>query len=147
LLLGYRIDNQNKVILLDETGLRLDSIPGNIAFSNVIFLPELNDYRISIRRDSITDIFKLDRTSQVFENDNIKQINVFPNPSNDKVTFDFGDLKVEGTLSVFNHIGQKISEIDIQDQSTLDISSYPKGNYFFFLRSSDDIFSGRFVKI
>ena len=57
----------------------------------------------------------------------IINLSVYPNPANDQVTI---TGETEGTVTLINTNGQVLTSIDLENQNTLDLSSYESGVYF-----------------
>jgi hypothetical protein len=57
---------------------------------------------------------------------------IYPNPAKDKLTIRFSeDLKLQNSeLSVYDILGNKILQINITQQTTIDVSSFSAGVYF-----------------
>lgn len=97
--------------------------------------------------DSIID--KMPAVSEVEVVDNENSGFLFPNPSNDKVFFQFPDKMREATFNLYSLAGKKVvdAELDRGDES-VDISFLPKGIYFYKITTTDGekIGQGKLVK-
>lgn len=63
------------------------------------------------------------QTLSVSDNYSPDNITIYPNPAHDRFT-----VKGEGTLVIFNSIGQKVRELEIDNEATID--GLPAGMYF-----------------
>ena len=73
------------------------------------------------------------------------QFPVFPNPASTFVHFYFTDI--HGTLEIFNYLGKKIYQFEIQNQKQLNIkvSNWQSGMYFYRIQhKSGDAVKGTF---
>ncbi len=69
----------------------------------------------------------------------LKAISVFPNPANDFVSIDFGNLTFpEAELSLYNSLGMKVVEKDIQnaDKTILKVNNLKPGIYTLRIKTS-----------
>ncbi len=75
---------------------------------------------------------------------------IFPNPSSDKIYFKYQLSNISYQLSIYDLFGRKLDEIIIpkgQEQTRIDISTYPAGVYLAVLKSGDGVVArGKFVK-
>ncbi len=65
-------------------------------------------------------------------------INVYPNPVQNQVTIEFLDIeKKEGTVVLYNHLGQTIQELSLSPTSkmTVDVSTLVAGVYFLQIKN------------
>lgn len=79
----------------------------------------------------------------------IHNISVFPNPTNDKFTINFGDLSDVKALVLYNSIGQMVYRQALESNSktlNVDLTNYRKGLYYLILESSKGIFSTTVMK-
>lgn len=76
------------------------------------------------------------------------KIDVFPNPAEAQITFEtLGKEKIY-EISVLDFSGKKVlcESVNEKNKTTLDISDFSSGMYFYFIRSSGrNYFSGKFV--
>ena len=78
-----------------------------------------------------------------------ERLNVSPNPSDGYFTVNFAnDLKEKLNFTIFNLIGQKISEQESYDSNEvlLNLSDCPTGTYFLKITSSNDIITKKLIK-
>ncbi len=76
-------------------------------------------------------------------------ITVFPNPTEDKFTINFGNISDVKTIVLYNSIGQLVYKQDVESNSktlTIDLSLYRKGLYHVIIKNSNDRFSTTIVK-
>ena len=67
--------------------------------------------------------------------------NVFPNPATTQLNLSFDNLKENGTISIINTLGQKVSEEQVKQNTesvTIDVSKLATGVYVLELRSGND---------
>ena len=101
--------------------MRIDifsSIGENIVGSTLF----IDDLRLNSVNTSLDDNF-----------DKIKQLEVYPNPTSDRLIVKFTPLKEEMTISLIDALGREFLSKLIskgQEQVALDLSSLKKGNYF-----------------
>lgn len=85
-----------------------------------------------------------------FTGDNtIPNIMVFPNPAEDKVTINFGDITDIKAVVLYNSIGQLVYQQEVEstlNSLTIDLSSYRKGLYYLVIRNSKNFYSINLVK-
>ena len=62
----------------------------------------------------------------------LQNVKIFPNPTNNKITIETGDLDINGlNLSLYNNLGQYISSVYLdRSQNEIDMSRLPTGIYF-----------------
>lgn len=74
-----------------------------------------------------------------------EKITIYPNPANSDVRLDFTEDK-ERSLFVFDATGTLILNQRIKGiQSQINMSSYPSGNYYFFISDGDSKFSQQVI--
>lgn len=76
--------------------------------------------------------------------------NIFPNPADETITIQISKPLNDYSLAITNMLGEKVL-VDQGDQTNiytlyLDISLLPSGSYFIQIVTSDNTFSGEFVK-
>lgn len=84
----------------------------------------------------------------LIERDNELSLNVFPNPTQGKVSFEIGYFKNLGKIEVFNLMGQLIFQTGVQPYETLreiDFSSQPKGLYVARITADGQTISKKFI--
>lgn len=82
-------------------------------------------------------VFKLrDGTLSALTNSGISTLNLFPNPSADRVQIQFGDLSAEN-LQVLSQHGDLILKVETcgMNYYLLDISQYPPGSYYVIIKT------------
>jgi bacillopeptidase F (M6 metalloprotease family) len=90
-----------------------------------------------------TDGFDENSISELNETD----FNLYPNPSNNKVTlYTTGDNNISN-IEIYNNIGQKITSIlEGASKTTIDVSDYPDGIYFMKINTnSKQIITNKFT--
>jgi len=77
-------------------------------------------------------------------------LQIFPNPAGNAIYFKYQLSNISYQLSIYDLFGRKQDEIIIppdQEQTRIDISSYPAGVYVAVLKSGDAaVARGKFVK-
>ena len=66
---------------------------------------------------------------------------VFPNPANSQLNLTFNNLKENGTISITNTLGQKVSDQEVKQNThsvTIDVSKLATGVYVLELRSGNN---------
>ena len=75
-------------------------------------------------------------------------IKVYPNPATNIINIDAGDIKGEYTLTIFNTLGQQITEsagtLNGQKLSS-DVSDYAPGLYTLMLKTTSGILNSKFI--
>jgi choice-of-anchor B domain-containing protein len=77
------------------------------------------------------------------------KLNIYPNPSSDVIHFDFNKENIEGaiTIRVYDLRGQTlISKTNIENISSLDISTLIKGSYIIKIESVEEVYLANFIK-
>jgi hypothetical protein len=67
---------------------------------------------------------------------------IYPNPTNGRIMM---NSDIEGTLEVFDHLGQLIISAPAGEKS-FDMSSQPSGIYFIQLKTSNKLLTEKFIK-
>lgn len=81
------------------------------------------------------------------ENKNRKTVEAYPNPVNDKVNFLLPESYINGTIYLFNELGQLVSEQKIATQSvTVSMQSHASGLYFYKVSGSEGNSIGKLIK-
>ncbi len=76
-------------------------------------------------------------------NSQFKFLNVYPNPTNDKITveFDYFNESIPDNILLFDILGNQLYQHEITDliskTITLDVSKFESGLYFLVLRSKN----------
>lgn len=89
----------------------------------------------------------LDNTeNQIFDEKN--QLTVYPNPTTDQITFKFEKPLAEGSIMIFNTLGQRVFEVqNIDYQERFDCSMWQKGIYFYGIYEKGRLLkTGQFLK-
>lgn len=76
------------------------------------------------------------------------QVRVFPNPADDRVQFEFTKLVSEGTLELYDHSGQLIRSLMIQNsyEAEIDLTQFASGVYTYrVLESSNQPITGKLI--
>ncbi len=73
------------------------------------------------------------------------QVVIFPNPTNGVTQINLTDVR-SAQLQVINYTGQLIFEQNLDLQTTIDLSQYPAGLYFFNITADEKVKRTRVVK-
>ena len=74
---------------------------------------------------------------------NVAQINIYPNPTKDKLLIDYEEF---GTITLYNMLGRKVLNQNITGKSEIDISYLPKGTYVVNILSGGKIIENRKIE-
>ena len=76
------------------------------------------------------------------------QFSIYPNPSSGEFTFQFNEFDTNYRLKVFSSKGQEIQNVIVMnDELTIDLSSFSKGIYFYTIIENDAIVQlGKLIK-
>ena len=75
--------------------------------------------------------------------------NVYPNPADDQIFFEFGELEEKSVFKIFDSKANLIREIQLERNTSLhqlDVNSFTDGIYFYQLVSAKRYVTGKFVK-
>jgi hypothetical protein len=73
---------------------------------------------------------------------------VYPNPSKGVFTITMNDLSANGTIQIFNMLGEEVKRIDVkptQKSMTVDMRGFAKGVYHLQMKDSDKIVNKKFI--
>ena len=73
------------------------------------------------------------------------QVTIFPNPTSDLTQINLIDVR-SAQLQVINYTGQVIFERNLDLQTTIDLSPYPSGLYFFNITADKKVKRTKVVK-
>ncbi len=123
------ITESNGILSVDELGALyqwIDCNNGNVEIAGATdrnFEPtEDGSYAVVITKDdceSTSECFDFSTVLGIVENDISESIQVYPNPTKDKVSVDFGDTYVEGTYEVINISGKVVLRGNINHQKSV----------------------------
>jgi len=85
-------------------------------------------------------------TISVNENESMRPVKVYPNPTNDKLIISASNVGKAIKAELLNIQGQKKWEGVIQEKMVIDISSFPKGVYFLKVNSGEEVFVRKIIK-
>ena len=129
------------------------SLP-TVVHSNIGFFPEAaspssDKQRIYFHQKDGTGIFHLylryrTGTTGIYEQSKSKNINVFPNPTNNIFNIDLPNSKESFSLAVYSSHGKELFRIF--NNTSVDISNLPNGIYFLTIIQSDKIWRTKMVK-
>ena len=152
--------NLNNQFIVKEDGKEI-----NVTFTDLsITVPidsnvSLDDLAVMIDGDGApdtkTNASKMANTTEKSIAKKEFSLNVYPNPSSDLVNIDFSNNLFSGntSISVYNTAGEKMETI-LNDKTgknelrtiKLNISKYPKGNYYILIESNDKRLTKQFIK-
>lgn len=117
------------------------------SFSGVVMIDNgNNDKEVSATSSSVI-IESPDGVNELFNNNSIT---IFPNPANDFITISSARDFRDATFCIQNLLGDEVWNRKITLNSnqviTLDISSLPKGSYFFILKSEKGIVKAKLIR-
>ncbi len=101
-------------------------------------------------------IFLNENLVQSIEEPSINELLLFPNPATDKVTIQLGmrneelGINEELRIIVYDVFGREVEEIKIpngKDETTLDVSGWPKGMYIIRLVYNNETIAGRKILV
>jgi hypothetical protein len=78
-----------------------------------------------------------------------KSIAIFPNPAINQITISTkNEIIKDGQISVFDGLGKTVwtSKVDSFQEKNLDIKNWAKGMYYVRIRSTEGIWTGKFIK-
>ena len=74
------------------------------------------------------------------------EISIYPNPTNGKINFDFGDTNIQ-FIKISDITGKTIIEkANIQENETIDLSSFANGIYIISIQTDSEILTTKVVK-
>ncbi len=79
----------------------------------------------------------------------INQLDVYPNPATDKLSFEFPFAEGDAAITIINTLGQTVlTQVVSNTNNTadLDINQLSEGLYLIVVKNGDSIYSSRFVK-
>ena len=97
--------------------------------------------------DSICLDFTVGLDDMIYSGNLIR--NVYPNPADDEINFEFGELHEKSVFKVFDSKANLIREIQLERNVSLhqlDVNSFAGGIYFYQLVSANRYVTGKFVK-
>ncbi len=77
-----------------------------------------------------------------------KQIKVFPNPVQDRLSFDFGSLRGKATLNIYDYQGKLLvqNNIEMSEVINLDLKGLNSGLYIYEIEANGIFTKGKFFK-
>lgn len=85
-------------------------------------------------------------TANVSDIQNDVYYDIYPNPTNGKLTIENRELKIEN-VSVYNMLGERVYQSNTnQQQTTIDLSSQPAGIYFIEIKSENEKVFKKIIK-
>ncbi|OFX59389.1 MAG: hypothetical protein A2W84_12585 [Bacteroidetes bacterium GWC2_40_13] len=93
---------------------------------------------------------KLDSNPKTIENSDAindeNEINIFPNPSNGLFSINLsGKSNKTSNVKIYNSLGMKILDSEIQNQKQFDLRRYPKGLYIININVLDNIITSKLI--
>lgn len=97
------------------------------------------------------DDLALNTTSGVVDIMDLFSSSVFPNPSNDKITFNYSSSKNSATdkLSIYDNVGRPCYSNSISPGNVLQLDLFSRGSYYYIITTDDaiPIAKGKFVVV
>ena len=95
---------------------------------------EVGQYSVLVTRDDcqqMSDCVMVDVVLGVEHNEISDQLQVYPNPTQGKVTVDFGDVSVNGSYQLLDNTGLRVNSGELTNQKLLELQlNLPAGIYF-----------------
>ena len=92
-----------------------------------------------------SNVVFVDWTTDVNENASSRELNIYPNPTENSVTIEAVGLR---QVRVFNMMGQEVKcQTTIEDSVTIDLSAQPKGCYFIETTTDEGCMTTKIVKL
>ena len=119
-------------------------------FSNVSIISDGTGCPACLTTEESVDLAAMDLVNANQDVETEQAFNAFPNPTTDQVFVAFAHENVNGTLEVFDQLGQKVQSFEI-GQSTekvmeLSLENLPKGVYFIKLQEKNgQLFTERLI--
>jgi len=109
--------------------------------SNFVQFTGTNIYTCSTitnRSDSLPQKLILNESINNSSTPNISNLQIYPNPTNDKITIDIPNVAANTTVSIINFVGQTIYSAAITTSTTIvDLSTYNSGVYLVKINSAE----------
>ncbi len=109
--------------------------------SNFVQFTGTNIYTCSTitnRSDSLPQKLILNESINNSSTPNISNLQIYPNPTNDKITIDIPNVAANTTVSIINFVGQTIYSAAIITSTTIvDLSTYNSGVYLVKINSAE----------
>ncbi len=124
-----------------------DSTPV-LGANNQAFTPTMNgDYAVEITLNGCKDTSVCNTVATVSLDENeIEKVNLYPNPTNGKITFDFGSMN-EASLKIFTSEGKLIEALNQNGQKVLHLNfDHPQGVYLVEIQNGMDIRRMKLIK-
>ncbi len=117
--------------------LKVNKLISEVAFYNDSTLIEKTNYYYSpVTKGGTTGVNKL----------NIADINVYPNPASDKITFTWNQNYNKLNLKIFQVTGACVMDREITSQENVSVKSLPKGMYLYKLSNGSQVVkSGKLI--
>lgn len=119
----------------------------NLSYEYIVTAAGAYDYECTIHTPSMHGIFNASGcTVGINDVENLVDISVFPNPTNDK--FQVSGLKFQvGEIQIYNVWGETVFQSSIQQlsDSEIDFSNQPAGIYFLRLNTTEGMVNNKIV--
>ena len=136
------------------TGTTLTSSGTACAATTYTFHGGIDDIRIYNRQLDSAEIYTLyhgPTNVGISENENNSNFSIFPNPSSNIFNLVFENITVNGSIKVFNSLGQEVYDKEIKNNSTfndvIDLTGKPKGIYYIKLNSEKSDMTKKLILI
>lgn len=137
------------VFLSFDSGTTWQSINEGLEVNEVAALAANDSYLFAgvlgttVHRRPLSDFINVG----ISDKESSTNVQLFPNPSTDKITISLNDLSQETQLSIFTISGQKIASEKYRnaDSIELNVSGFQSGIYFLKVETENDSFLKKFV--
>lgn len=126
--------------------LTLSGHPAFCFLENINSAEELGIYSLSYYVSSM--VYRFEPTSIPFSLDENNHVSysIYPNPTSNKLTVDYGDLNgVVTTIKLYNASGKLIFEQESTSSQTIDVSEFAKGMYSLELSTDEQVFRSQII--
>lgn len=132
-----------------SNGATTQMIPVTSTDTFKVWVPYGDSGFISSERFIVTDSLDPCDLNTSVNHSSLNEIEVYPNPANDKLYIRSASQFVSGTYSIYNLLGEKIMSgglLSNEKEKLIDISSIPRGLYMLTLMSNGKSFSIKIEK-
>ena len=134
--------------LIPSDSLRFTINDGDVFHIRVASAIEVvDDFGVGINTIMLTDdnLFRTVNNISTKELSKVSEVNVYPNPFKDIITFDINTNIIDHTFKVVNIYGQILSQGDIEN-NRVNLSNLPSGTYILIVSGLEHNFTKQVVK-